>query len=926
MTHPAPNPITFPLRLRRTLTRGRVRAYFIPGDDVSTWLSEMCGWGIPIADASLYVLPRDLQNRTPAGALVVPREATEVANAKVRLAVPYSARAGERLFIPADAQLDPEVPDDELARCCRHAVQVLHPITGLVGFGAEDTLAIESLLKPPPRNNANWDRAVPGIVLPSRLIEVIPAAPPGVESIIDEGRDDIGSLPPDDLPPTNEESTLGTAAARAAKPVISMAEWVREQFRRSSAGVGAAQSGPAGGSSGQGWLQRARTAVDRQLQQRRHRELHRLMDLLRRDPDAGLKRALPLRDMQGGRGRARPGATLGNQPNIDFSFSLIGGGHAADPWDVPPDLQQALRAQYRDAANRELDLGRFRRSAYILAHLLGDFSAAADALKRGRHFREAATLYKDHLNNPRAAALCLAEGGLVMEAIPIYEQLGETLKVAELYERIGQHDEAQRCYREAANDLVARGHPLEASRLLETKLDAPDEALDVLAGAWPASDNSGACLREWFTLTGRLGRHHLALSKLRQLQEPDLERDRPLLPFVQALVAVARIYPDPVVRDRAADDARVVIAERLTATAELGVRSLAHQLATLAPHDRLLSRDVDRFVNQTVPTASPKPPPARARPEPDAPLEEFHLPTGNWLAAAPTDDGLVAIAHDDRALLLVRANWQGKLQRISRLPVRAGEIAVMLSKGSDSPHVGVAPFRIRLHRDPFDATFAASNDFAPSVQLRMPTWLVSKEVLGYCRGKNHANFALAGRDATYLTLAAHIGDPSQLAFTRDVVLSRDGLGAIDAPIPMFARELRVYMAYRNRVLIAGPLREQDQWVPLPHVIRALAPAGPDLFIATQEEGGVLAGMNGQPSVPFGHGMARPVANVTDSGVLVAATRNAVLIRQIVSGSLEQRAAQQVSDLGADPIAVLPAGARHVAVLSTLGQVRTHRLG
>ena len=48
---------------------------------------------------------------------------------------------------------------------------------------------------------------------------------------------------------------------------------------------------------------------------------------------------------------------------------------------MSPSYHQELAARYRELANRELGLGRFRRAAYIYAHLLGDYVAAA--LQRG---------------------------------------------------------------------------------------------------------------------------------------------------------------------------------------------------------------------------------------------------------------------------------------------------------------------------------------------------------------------------------------------------------------------------------------------------------------------------------------------------------------------------------------------------------------
>ena len=161
--------------------------------------------------------------------------------------------------------------------------------------------------------------------------------------------------------------------------------------------------------------------IDDSIRKSRHRELHRLMHLLENDPDQGLRFALPCGEGKH-RGIARPSATLPSH-NVNFDLRRLGGGGPADPWELPGDLYSRLRAKYMELAGREMRLGRYRRAAYIYAHLLGDLTNAAAALIAGKHWREAAVLYRDRLKRPDQAAKCLEQGGLWAEAIEFYEQL-----------------------------------------------------------------------------------------------------------------------------------------------------------------------------------------------------------------------------------------------------------------------------------------------------------------------------------------------------------------------------------------------------------------------------------------------------------------------------------------------------------------------
>ena len=133
--------------------------------------------------------------------------------------------------------------------------------------------------------------------------------------------------------------------------------------------------------------------------------------MLQNNPDEGLRYALP---MQGDahRGIGAAGWELTTR-DVDFQLSRLGGGQAADFWNLDEQWRKKLFNQYRQCAQREISLGRHRRAAYIFAELMGDHNSAAATLADGGHFREAAVLYKERLRQPRQAADCLRRGGLL---------------------------------------------------------------------------------------------------------------------------------------------------------------------------------------------------------------------------------------------------------------------------------------------------------------------------------------------------------------------------------------------------------------------------------------------------------------------------------------------------------------------------------
>lgn len=594
-------------------------AWFIPGGNAADWLAEIERWQIPTAAIRLYVLPASLSDRTPAGVLVVGPDTPSL----VERAQPYG-RLARRLYLPADAHLHPPMTDDELSALLRLQVQVFHPSVGLIGFEERDGVRVADLLSPPAERRCDWGLAKPGEHSSPRLRAVEPMYPPQIALVLALGRDDIGSEPPAELPPAPGESPLRDKLKRSlAAPALGVAAaglaplrllaFLSEKLRgkpasQPSAGQQQDQKGSsqhaATPSEGPGWARRLHDslaaklgAMTQNLFDHRRRALERLKQMLETDPDEGLRHAISLRQIPG-RGVAAPSAGL---PTRDIRFSLssaLGGGSGpADAWDIPPDTVQTLKRQYRDAANRELRLGRYQRAAYIFAELLGDYSSAANALEQGRHFREAAILYRDKLSNPRRAAACLQAGGLLVEAAVAWTDLQEYETAGDLYAKLDQAEEAQRCYRQAVAKAMGRPDLLLAARLLEIKCEAPDEALRLLEAAWPADPAAARCLKASFELMGRLGRRQSANARVAMLRKHPPSAAIGVT-LVETLSAIAGDYPDATVRENVADATRVVAAGLLPSQGAADVKRIAVAVGNLVPADRLLSRDARRYADQ----------------------------------------------------------------------------------------------------------------------------------------------------------------------------------------------------------------------------------------------------------------------------------------------------------------------------------------
>jgi hypothetical protein len=272
-------------------------------------------------------------------------------------------------------------------------------------------------------------------------------------------------------------------------------------------------------------------------------------------------------------------------------------------------------------------------------------------------------LYKDHLRQPKAAAQCLAEGGLVYEAIAIYEDLKLYLEIGDLYAKQGQSEPASTAYRQAVEQLLRNGNVLAAAQLVETKLQAPQEAITLLHAAWLESPEASACLRAELQIMSQNGWHRQSLELITDLgRQPT--KTRHVSSLVRVLAETGTSYPDHAVRHAAANVAQVKIAGRLPDADVIETRDLVSTLRQLAPEDRLLLRDTHRYVEAKRKQAlieQRRAPPAKL----SGPVlvRSFHLPANvQWNMVRSVGQFFFAAGHSAARVTLVRGLWDGSMQ------------------------------------------------------------------------------------------------------------------------------------------------------------------------------------------------------------------------------------------------------------------------
>lgn len=560
-----------PLAIRYTRNRQRETvAWLIHGTDAGTWLAELSRWGVELGQLELRLVPASERDGTPVAALVTIASGTQPT---VSCRCQQYGCIAERLFLPANARLDPEALEAEIAELLtgHDEEYVFNPAVGLVRFDEGQTLRIADLLQSPSKSETDWGWAQPGNAMCRRLVSVEPEQPPTVEAILAVGRDDIATEKevPKHLP-TGSTSTGSSAEG--------------DQDQRGGGGMLSRALHGLGKALGYGNSSAEPSSGDNAL--------NRLMRLLRDMPDEGLRYALPLEGPEP-RGSSPPSQHLFRQ-DVDFDLGRLDRGGAGSSWYVSAQQYEDLRHTYRELANREIRLGRHRRAAYIFAHLLNDLSDAAAALRSGEHWREAAILYRDRLRNRQAAAECFEQGSLWAEAIEAYRDLDAFEKVGDLHRKLQQCEEAEAAYREAVRRHLDSYDFIEATRLLERKLDSPDEALEALAAGWPGSPQAAQCLQEAFRILAGGDRHEDAREIIKSINPANLAVPT-VCNALNVLTNVAKEYPDAAIRDFSTDKVRVTAAQVLPKSSDAQKQELLQQLRSLTPNDRLLARDCHRY-------------------------------------------------------------------------------------------------------------------------------------------------------------------------------------------------------------------------------------------------------------------------------------------------------------------------------------------
>jgi tetratricopeptide (TPR) repeat protein len=614
-----------------------IAAMLVFGTSPSVWLSAVCEWKLRVSQlrflpltaasysAKLNQSSDDTDVAPPVShvfaALVageeVGRNAERIRAHRVNSAVAdclpplFYYCFADRIFLPKEAEMFPAINRAELTPLLpaeSDHLLVWHPSAGLIEYESDQILSAADLLTGPVVTTHQWDAGQYGDVLNDQILSLNTVATlQDLLDVIQSGQDDIGQNANDigNVPPAPDEVNLSVftrmrhAVRHLAGRIVfqitdrlpesptgsnflgRLHQWAQNLVSGSNADGGRDRSGARG------------TSSNHRLTLQRENEMKRLLHLLEKNPDHGLRYAIPLFG-DASRGIAPPTGRLGER-NPDFDFSRLNRSGKGDVWNLPEEYRIRLTLRYRELAQREARLGNHRRAAYIYATLLNEMHAAAAVLEAGRFYWDAAAIYQTKLLQPLKAAECLKAGGMWEEAVPIFRQHQRWMDAAQLYSLLKQPEVAREMYNKELQARILQRQFSEAAAIAKEHLLDIEQAVQLLRQGWKNNCQAEDCLRELLQLLGDSGQHQTAESVLEELTSSEFSSPQQQVDAVTVCSESVTGYPDKRVQEVARRQVWLLAAAVLSSSSESDSAGALEAIRGMADNDELLRRDTTRF-------------------------------------------------------------------------------------------------------------------------------------------------------------------------------------------------------------------------------------------------------------------------------------------------------------------------------------------
>ena len=631
---------SLPLQLHRTQQPVREAvAWWLQGDCLEDWVREILQWSVDENALSIYVLPTSKHNLDPSGIFVVLSQGTPK---QTPCGMAFGS-IGAGIWIPVSALLSPSLTQQEIHSLGAYECLVAHPSLGWFGFEEKDRKSWMDLFQPPPQPTYPWNSARPGERWNSTIISI-----------------ELESSSKEILSFSTEPNASGFKASEipVEEPKVqnSPAERVKKWIKKYKPSLGKKDSS----------LDTPQP-LSSESQNKRLKELHRLLNLLEQDPEKGLQYAISLSSSTSFRGFARGPDAL---PIHGTAFEEASQEKItpADPWDIPFEIEQKLRRQYQELFTQHIESKNYLQAAYIQARLLGDWEAAVSALKQGRFYQEAGEILEESLNRFKDAADCYFLAKHYAKAARLYETQGLHEKMAECWDALGENSTAIQAYHKAVQYHLSSQNTLEAARILEDRLDETTEALSLLEKAWNTADPSLANLQKYLQLLQKHQMTEQMSSSLAQLHILGCRPSKEKL-LLDILVETWHREGNETLRSQLRSVLRARVSRLLPQSTYTQARDYLNYLIQVVPGDSLFIRDINRFLLRIQENEqSHEPAHLLSSKKMSQPLPVRSFPSSlhdvQWKTACSVQWCYYAVGFSSLVgIVAIRGNWEGGIQK-----------------------------------------------------------------------------------------------------------------------------------------------------------------------------------------------------------------------------------------------------------------------
>jgi len=484
-----------------------LKGLLIKGSHVKDWIYEIQSLGLEIKKCKIHPVPGITPN-TIWGCFIL---CDEIFDARKAGKNELCQQISNNLFIPERSTISPLLSEIELEKLAHSIPILMHPEFGVAELSTVVDLA--EITQTPTIHSYYVNKPVSPIFIPSRVrsLEVKPLSP---EQILKNLEENV-------FPKHEKMEEKPLNIFEKSKLAVYSLLFNKASDKTKSADISTNKTGFWKTIEGAinsvfkndgTWAERLQNDFEN-LEKRNQKQINKLMDLFRDNPEEALKYAIPLDENGSNRGGMKQEFNMSKRWG---DLSLFGsrsssGGGSIDLGDHYNDL----RKQYLDTAQSFIEKKQYHKAAFVYMKLLKNPYQAAVTLEEGQIYTEAATIFMK-IGNKTKAAECYEKGNMTHEAIEIYKELHKNEKVGDLYATINMRKEADLFYEKVVDHYCTNNQFVKAALIYRHKMNDANKGQSLLLDGWKKQRDGYNCLCNYFANIEEINLLKVEIDKLYQ--------------------------------------------------------------------------------------------------------------------------------------------------------------------------------------------------------------------------------------------------------------------------------------------------------------------------------------------------------------------------------------------------------------------------